>query len=97
MNINNFNLNLNNINNPFINNQIRELTEKENLDYDNDIEIKEDLFEQLSKNEQLVLTSINTKYFNRKILLRDFYGPINIFNINYHPIYTNEFKKIISK
>ena len=91
-------INLNNINNPFIYNQIRELTEKEqNLDFDNDIEIKEDLFEQLSKNEQLTLTSINTKYFNRNILLRDFYGPINIFNINYHPIYTNEFKKIISK
>ena len=98
MNNINFNINMNNINNPFINNQIKELTEKEvNLDYDNDIEIKENLFEKLSKNEQLILTSINTKYFNRKILLRDFYGPINIFNINYHPIYTKEFKKIISK
>ena len=90
--------NMNNLNNPFVNNQIRDLTDKEqNLDYDNDIEIKEDLFEQLSKNEQLTLTSINTKFFNRNILLRDYYGPINLFNINYHPIYTNEFKKIISK
>ena len=90
--------NINNLNNPYVNNQIRDLTDKEqNLDYDNDIEIKEDLFEQLSKNEQLTLTSINTKYFNRNILLRDYYGPINLFNINYHPIYTNEFKKIISK
>ena len=95
---NQFDINMNNMNNPFFHNQIKELTEKEqNLDYDNDIEIKEDLFEQLSKKEQLMLTSINTKYFNRKILLRDFYGPINIFNINYHPIYTKEFKKIISK
>ena len=91
-------INLNNINNPFIYNALKELTEKEqNLDFDNDIEIKEELFEQLSKNEQLTLTSINTKYFNRNILLRDLYGPINLFNINYHPIYTNEFKKIISK
>ena len=89
---------INNINNLNGNNQYKDLSEKEqNLDYDNDIEIKEDLFEQLSKNEQLTLTSINTKYFNRNILLRDFYGPINQFNINYHPIYTNEFKKIISK
>jgi hypothetical protein len=91
-------LDINNINNLNGNNQYKDLSEKEqNLDYDNDIEIKEDLFEQLSKNEQLTLTSINTKYFNRNILLRDFYGPINLFNINYHPIYTNEFKKIISK
>ena len=94
----NNNLNNININNPFINNQIKDFTDKDtNLDYDNDIEIKEDLFEQLSKNEQLTLTSINTKYFNRNILLRDYYGPINLFNINYHPIYTKEFKKIISK
>ena len=98
MNNNVNNINLNNINNPFIYNALKELTEKEQkLDFDNDIEIKEDLFEQLSKNEQLTLTSINTKYFNRNILLRDLYGPINLFNINYHPIYTNEFKKIISK
>ena len=98
MNNNTNNFNLNNINNPFVYNVLRELTERDqNLDFDNDIEIKEDLFEQLSKNEQLTLTSINTKYFNRNILLRDLYGPINLFNINYHPIYTNEFKKIISK
>ena len=90
-----FDVNNNGNNNNNNNNQTRE--EQNNLEYDNDIEIKEELFEKLSKNEQLNLTSINTKYFNRNILLRDYYGPINSFNINYHPIYTNEFKKIISK
>jgi ferritin-like protein len=80
------------------NNNSNPIKEEQNiLDYDNDIEIKEELFEKLSKNEQLTLTSINTKFFNRNILLRDYYGSINLFNINFHPIYTNEFKKIISK
>lgn len=31
----------------------------------------------------------------RSFVLRDFYGPINFFNINYHPLYTNEFREII--
>ena len=68
----------------------------ENIEFDNDIEIKEKLYEKLSKSEQLTLININSKYFNRKIILRDYYGPISQFNINYHPIYTQEFKNIIS-
>ena len=40
---------------------------KENEKYfecDDEIEIKEDLFDILSRKEQLILTSINTKFFN---------------------------------
>ena len=65
------------------------------LEYDNEIEIKEGLYDKLSKNEKLTLISINSKFFNRKYLLRDYYGSINKKNINYHPIYTKEFKNII--
>jgi len=78
------------------NNQNNELNENEKyFECDDEIEIKEDLFDILSRKEQLILTSINTKFFNRKNLLRDYYGSINKNNINYHPIYTKEFKEII--
>ena len=87
--------NINNNNN--INGHNNTSKEKEkNLEYDNEIEIKEDLYDKLSRNEQFTLTGINTKFFNRKNLLRDYYGSINKNNINYHPIYTEEFKNIIS-
>ena len=93
-NSNNINKKLNQEN---LNGQSNISKEKEkNLEYENEIEIKEDLFDKLSRNEQLTLTSINTKFFNRKNLLRDYFGNINKNNINYHPIYTEEFKKIIS-
>ena len=87
------NINNNNTNNA--NNNTSKEKEK-NLVYDNEIEIKEDLYDKLSRKEQLTLTSINSKFFNRKNVLRDYFGKINKNNINYHPIYTEEFKKIIT-
>lgn len=77
-------------------NPIKENTEKEEvLEFENEIDIKENVFDQLTRNEQYLLTSINTHCFTRKNILRDFYGPISLFNINYHPNYTKEFKSII--
>ena len=77
-------------------NPIKENTEKEEiLEFENEIDIKENVFDQLTRNEQVLLTSINTHCFTRNNILRDFYGPINTFNINYHPNYTVEFKNII--
>ena len=77
-------------------NTFKESTEKEEiLEYENEIDIKESVFDQLSRNDQLTLTSINSHYFTRNNILRDYYGQINAFNINYHPVYTIEFKNIL--
>ena len=78
------------------NNPIKDFNEKEEvLEFDNELEIKESFYDKLQRFEQLKLTSINNRFFMRTFILRDFYGPINYFNINYHPLYTNEFKDII--
>ena len=78
------------------NNPIKEFNEKEEiLEFDDELEIKEPFYDQLQRFEQVKLTSINNHFFMRSFVLRDFYGPINFFNINYHPLYTNEFKEII--
>ena len=77
--------------------QNKQMEEKEkNIEYDNEIEIKEDLYDKLSRNEKSTLISINTKILTRKNLLRDYFGNISKNNVNYHPIYTDEFRKIIS-
>ena len=84
----------NNINKDGQNKHMKEKEKK--IEYDNEIEIKEDLYDKLSRNEKSTLISINTKILTRKNLLRDYFGNISKNNVNYHPIYTDEFRKIIS-
>ena len=66
-------------------------------EYDEDIEIKTNLYDLLSKHQQNVIKELKTSYLKRDIILRDSLGEIEPFNINYHPIYSEEFVKIIEK
>ena len=79
-----------------LNTNIKEFNEKEEIfEFEEEIDIKEDVFDLLSRNEKITLSSINNHTFTRKNILRDVYGPINYYNINYHPYYIYDFKDII--
>ena len=79
-----------------LNTNIKEFNEKEEIfEFEEEIDIKEDVFDLLSRNEKITLSSINNHTFTRKNILRDIYGPINYYNINYHPYYIYDFKDII--
>ena len=49
----------------------------------------------ISASKQEILRSLNLNLLKRKIILRDVLGPINHYNLNYHPIYSKAFQKII--
>ena len=79
-----------------LNINIKDFNEKEEiLEFEEEIDIKEDVFDLLTRNEKITLSSINNHTFTRKNILRDIYGPINYYNINYHPYYIYDFKDII--
>ena len=63
--------------------------------YDDDIEIKTTLYDLLDKHQQNEIKELKSSYLKRDIILRDSLGKIEPFNINYHPIYSEEFVKII--
>ena len=59
------------------------------------IEIKKSFYNELSPEKKRILKSLNLTHFRRPIILRDELGPIDHFNLNYHPIYSHSFIKII--
>ena len=74
-------------------------TEKEESqeEYDEDIEVKPTLFESLTRQQQKDFKELKTIFLKRDIILRDSLGIIEKFNINYDPLYSVQFQKIIEK
>ncbi len=69
---------------------------KENIKELNDIlEIKKTFFHEISQTKQEILKSLNMNLFKRSIILRDSKGPIDHFNLNFHPIHSRSLQKII--
>ena len=67
-------------------------------DYEDDIEIKTSLYDTLlSRKQQQDFKELKAIYLKRDIILRDSLGDIEKFNINYEPIFSLEFEKIIEK
>jgi hypothetical protein len=60
-----------------------------------EIEIKKPFLNMLSASKQDSLKTLNANLFKRNLILRDEKGPIDHFNLNYHPIHTVQFQKII--
>ena len=77
---------------------------KENLneaniidEYEEEIEVKVNLYESFSRQQQQEFKELKSIYLKRDIVLRDSLGNIEKFNINYDPIYADQFQKIIEK
>ena len=67
-------------------------------EYEEDIEVKTSLYDTLlSRQQQHEFKKLKTIYLKRDIILRDPLGAIEKFNINFDPIYADEFQKIIEK
>lgn len=71
--------------------------EEDQIEYEEEIDIKENVFDQICRQDQLKLTEISADFVSRSIILRDCYGPIDHFNINYDPNYTKEFRSIVEE
>ena len=65
-------------------------------EYDEDIEIKHKLYDAFTKQQKDAFNKLNTELLKRNVILRDPLGAIELLNINYHPIYTEELKNIIN-
>jgi len=74
-------------------------TEKEESqeEYEEDIEVKPALFDSLTRQQQKDFIELKTAFLKRDIILRDSLGEIEKFNINYDPLYSKQFQKIIEK
>ena len=74
-------------------------TEKEESqeEYDEDIEVKPALFDSLTRQQQKDFKELKTVFLKRDIILRDSLGEIEKFNINFDPLYSKQFQKIIEK
>ena len=59
--------------------------------------IKKTFFNELCNYKQEILKTLNLSLFRRVIILRDVKGPIDHFNLNYHPIHSRSLQKIIDK
>ncbi len=67
-------------------------------EYEEDIEVKTNLYDTLlTRQQQQEFKVLKTIYLKRDIILRDSLGYIEKFNINFDPIYADEFQKIIEK
>ena len=66
-------------------------------EYEEDIEVKVNLYDSFSRQQQQQFKELKTIYLKRDIILRDSLGYIEKFNINYEPIFADEFLKIIEK
>ena len=74
------------------------LNEKNDIEeYEEDIEVKVNLYDTFSRQQQNEFKELKTIYLKRDIVLRDSLGFIEKFNINYEPIFADEFQKIIEK
>ena len=71
--------------------------EEAQLEYDEDIEVKPQLFDSLTRQQQKDFKELKTAFFKRDIILRDSLGVIEKFNINYDPVYSIQFQNIIEK
>ena len=73
--------------------------EKEDMeeDYEEEIEIKTNLYDTFSQEQKQNFAKLKTIYLKRDIILRDSLGEIEKFNINYEPVFANEFERIIEK
>jgi len=94
--------------NPSVNSEISQvssfilkdnLSEKNNMmeEYEEDIEVKVNLYDSFSRQQQLEFKELKTIFLKRDIILRDSLGNIEKFNINFDPIFADEFQKIIEK
>ena len=77
----------------------KETTNEKNVieEYEEDIEVKVNLYDSFSRQQQQIFKELKTIYFKRDIVLRDSLGFIEKFNINFDPIFADEFQKIIEK
>ena len=71
--------------------------EESQEEYDEDIEVKPALFDSLTRQQQKDFKELKTAFLKRDIILRDSLGEIEKFNINYDPLYSKQFQKIIEK
>ena len=71
--------------------------EENQEEYDEDIEVKPQLFDSLTRQQQKDFKELKTAFLKRDIILRDSLGAIEKFNINYDPLYSPQFQKIIEK
>ena len=71
--------------------------EESQEEYDEDIEVKPSLFDSLTRQQQKDFKELKTVFLKRDIILRDSLGAIEKFNINYNPVYSLQFQKIIEK
>ena len=67
------------------------------IEYDEDIQVTPQLFDSLSRQQQKDFKELKSVFFKRDIILRDSLGDIEKFNINYDPVYSTQFQKIIEK
>ena len=71
--------------------------EESQEEYDEDIEVKPSLYDSLTRQQQKDFKELKTSFLKRDIVLRDSLGIIEKFNINYDPLYSPQFQKIIEK
>ena len=71
--------------------------EESQEEYDEDIEVKPTLFDSLTRQQQKEFKELKTAFLKREIALRDSLGAIEKFNINYDPLYSPQFQKIVEK
>ena len=71
--------------------------EESQEEYDEDIEVKPQLFDSLTRQQQKEFKELKTVFLKRDIILRDSLGAIEKFNINYDPLYSVQFQKIVEK
>ena len=71
--------------------------EESTEEYDEDIEVKPQLFDSLTRQQQKDFKELKTVFLKRDIILRDSLGAIEKFNINFDPVYSIQFQKIIEK
>ena len=71
--------------------------EESQEEYDEDIEVKPSLYDSLTRQQQKDFKELKTTFLKRDIVLRDSLGAIEKFNINYDPLYSPQFQKIIEK
>ena len=71
--------------------------EESQEEYDEDIEVKPQLYDSLTRQQQKDFKELKTAFLKRDIILRDSLGAIEKFNINYDPLFSPQFQKIIEK
>ena len=71
--------------------------EENQEEYDEDIEVKPQLYDSLTRQQQKDFKELKTAFLKRDIILRDSLGAIEKFNINYDPLYSPQFQKIVEK